>query len=102
MFITSFCLCFMKRQFASVVSVCRLKSVEFTTNKINLNYKCKKICLNYLPEIVKKFGFKLDYISGKKINSELIIYFENNLVCATLDNPEYKDIIENLFFDTGN
>ena len=59
------------------MSVCRTKFAPHVLKKrYNLNNRCKKNCLNYLPEDIKTHGMKLDYFLDEKVDSALIFLFQ--------------------------
>ena len=64
--------------------------------RYNLNYRCRKICLNYLPERFETHGMILNYFLDQKMDSEPFLHFKNNLVYFSLDNSEHKHMMKNV------
>ena len=65
--------------------------------RYNLNYRCRKFCLNYLHERGETLGITLNYFLDQKMDSEPFFYFKNNLVCFSLDNPDIQRYNEKRF-----
>ena len=64
--------------------------------RYNLNYRCPKFCLPFLPEYVKKGTLKIDYYLDEKMRAAPFFYSKKNIVCFSLDNPLHRDIMCNV------